>query len=99
MSRIIKHLKSFNRKERFILLKRALGPEAFRLDCEFRKELGDEIGVPIPDCAFVAMDYHLDWLQVAMYFTLLLQVFAELCGKSGEVFGHGFFRFVVAHDG
>ena len=65
MSDLIEHLRSFNRKERFILLREALGGD--RLGDTFRKRLGDCIGVPVPTKAFVAMDYHLDWLQMALY--------------------------------
>ena len=72
MSRVIQYLKQFNRKERFILLTHVLrgDPQAegvFLLNDSFKRELGDELGVEIPDDAFVAMDYHLDWLQMALY--------------------------------
>lgn len=69
MSELIEQLQSFNRKERFILLHRALGPEAFHLDEGFRQRLGQELKLTIPDSAFVAIDYHLDWLQMALHFT------------------------------
>ena len=65
MSDLIKHLRSFNRKERFILLREALGTD--RLGDAFRRQLGGSIGVGVPADAFVAMDYHLDWLQMALY--------------------------------
>ena len=65
MSELIEHLRSFNRKERFILLREALGRDA--LGDAFRRRLGDCIGAPVPANAFVAMDYHLDWLQMALY--------------------------------
>ncbi len=71
MSEIIKHLKSFNRKERFILLCEVLGykNQTFRLDSEFRRKLGKciELTIPPGDNVFVAMDYHLDWIQMALY--------------------------------
>ena len=72
MSRVIKYLKQFNRKERSILLTYVLrgdpqAEEVFLLNDRFKKELGDELGVEIPDDAFVAMDYHLDWLQMALF--------------------------------
>ena len=67
MSALIEHLRAFNRKERFFLLSHALGVSTFRLDNGFREALGDEIGLSIPDDAYVAMDYHLDWLQIALY--------------------------------
>ena len=65
MSELIEHLRSFNRKERFILLREALGRDA--LGDAFRRRLGDCIGKEVPAGAFVAMDYHLDWLQMALY--------------------------------
>ena len=64
MSQLIGHLRSFNRKERFILLREALGTDA--LGDDFRSRLGDLIGTTVPADAFVAMDYHLDWLQMAL---------------------------------
>ena len=64
-SDLIKHLRSFNRKERFILLREALGTDV--LGGAFRRQLGDSIRVAVPANAFVAMDYHLDWLQMALY--------------------------------
>ena len=65
MSELIEHLRSFNRKERFILLREALDRDA--LGDAFRRRLGDCIGKEVPAGAFVAMDYHLDWLQMALY--------------------------------
>ena len=66
MSHFISHLASFNRKERFILLKKALGKDTFSLDRCFREELREQIDCPVPSDAFVAMDYHLNWLQIAL---------------------------------
>lgn len=65
MSDLIEHLRSFNRKERFILFSDALGRE--RLGEGFRMRLGEATEVAIPVDAYVAMDYHLDWLQMALY--------------------------------
>ena len=67
MSELITHLQSFNRKERFILLREALGADTFSLDDGFRERLGEVVGATVPAAAFVAMDYHLDWLQMALY--------------------------------
>ncbi len=67
MSDLIDHLRSFNRKERYILLENALGAGTFSLDEDFRERLGRELRLDVPGEAFVAMDYHLDWLQVALY--------------------------------
>ena len=79
-SKLINYLRSFNRKERYILIEDAIGTGTFRLDTGFRERLGNllDLIVPgdvarflgettIPCDAFVAMDYHLDWLHVALY--------------------------------
>ncbi|MCF8260332.1 MAG: hypothetical protein K9J12_06130 [Melioribacteraceae bacterium] len=65
MNEFINHLTEFNRKERFFLIGQALGNENFILSPEFRIEL--KLALPnlskeIPDNAFAAMDYHLDWI-------------------------------------
>ena len=62
--RLIDNLKAFNRKERFILLHKVLGfsDQSFRLGDAFRAELSECLEVDIPSDAFVAMDYHFDWL-------------------------------------
>ncbi len=69
MSRLIEHLRSLDRKERFAVLHDALGfhPEAPRLDEGFREKLATCIGRPVPAYAFLAMDYHLDWIRLALY--------------------------------
>lgn len=60
------YLRRLNRKERFFLVGFALGNESFRLDDDFREKLSGKAEVAIPEDAFVAMDYHLDWLFAAM---------------------------------
>ncbi len=65
MSDLLTHLRSFHRKERFILLTEALGTH--HLGEGLRARLGSAIGVAVPADAYVAMDYHLDWLQMALY--------------------------------
>jgi hypothetical protein len=42
-----------------------LGNREFKLDSLFRRELSEKFGVAIPDNAFVAMDYHLNWVYAA----------------------------------
>ena len=76
MSDLIELLESFNRKERFWLLNQALG--SFELSADFRGMLGEQLGLPIPECSFVAMDYHLDWLIAVLY--------AHKCGDVNRVF-------------
>lgn len=63
---LIDNLQKFNRKERYHLLVNALGSGTFQLSEEFRNELGCKIDCNIPADAFVAMDYHLDWISVAV---------------------------------
>ena len=73
---LLELLESFNRKERFFLVRQALGN--FQLSDEFRRELGDAISVAIPRDAFAAMDYHLEWLTAALY--------AHECGDLNRIF-------------
>lgn len=59
-------LDAYNRKERFFLVGSALGNPRFTLGDHFRSELGRAMGVDVPEHAFVAMDYHLDWINAAL---------------------------------
>lgn len=63
---LVDALKRFNRKERYWLIRNALGPTSERLDDGFRAELGKQIGMDVPATAWWAMDYHLDWLVGAL---------------------------------
>ena len=90
MPDLIKILESFNRKERFFLVAQALGQErnnkpAFTLSDDFRRELEQklEFDFEIPPDAFVAMDYHLDWLQAGLVLSRNIQ--EELFSNAGEV--------------
>jgi hypothetical protein len=65
MSAIIENLNRLNRKERFFLIGMALGNPEFRLGQVFRNQLNDGFRLVIPDNAFVAMDYHLNWIYAA----------------------------------
>ena len=65
MSDLIGFLNVFNSKERFFLVRQALG--RFQLDSDYQKKLGKAIDLTIPDGAFAAMDYHLDWLVAALH--------------------------------
>lgn len=62
---IIKALERFNRKERYWLIRNALGSAAV-LDGNFRARLGSVVGMDIPEDAWWAMDYHIDWLVGAL---------------------------------
>lgn len=68
MSALIDQLKRFNRKERFFLVGLALGNPDFTLGDVFRSSVENlfELKAPIPADAFVAMDYHLEWLYAAV---------------------------------
>jgi hypothetical protein len=65
--RLIERLASLNRKERYYVVAWALGNSQFSLCSDFREQLSSAVGLPIPADAYVAMDYHLDWLYAALY--------------------------------
>ena len=100
MTDLIEILESFNRKERFFLIAQALGcsnsgEPAFSLSGSFRKQLNKifkltNIDVAIPEepaMVFVAMDYHLDWLQAALTLAHSQDEKSKFCneGKEGQV--------------
>ncbi len=68
MNTLIDRLKRFNRKERLFLVGLALDNPNFTLGPKFRSSLGDlfDPKLTIRTDAFVAMDYHLEWLYVAL---------------------------------
>ncbi|PLX88390.1 MAG: hypothetical protein C0618_04300 [Desulfuromonas sp.] len=67
MSELIKWLKAFNAKERYFLLAYVQDQDALQLGPFFRGQLSQKLGVMVPKDAFVAMDYHLDWLYAALH--------------------------------
>ena len=69
MSSLINLLRSLDRKERFAVLRETLGLDADkpRFDRGFRKRLEACIGASVPENAFLAMDYHLDWIELALH--------------------------------
>ncbi len=71
MTDLIGYLQSFNRKERFYLVGTALGNPGFRLGDDFREMLHAAIGQIVPKDAFVAMDYHLDWIYASLFLASL----------------------------
>lgn len=71
-------LKKFNRKERYWLIRNALGAGSDRIGERFRHQLGTTIGIDIPQDAWWSMDYHLDWLVGA----LALFQDEEIIGKA-----------------
>jgi len=71
MSLLIENLMLFNRKERFHLFAEALGlsRSGIKLDQDFRNRLGEITGLKVPELVFLAIDYHLDWIYAALYFS------------------------------
>lgn len=63
---LIELLRRLNSKERFFLVGHALGNPTFRLGSDFRNALGSQLGLPVPEDAFCAMDYHIDWIHAAL---------------------------------
>lgn len=61
-------LRAFNRKERYWLLRDALGGSSadLPLSASFRDRLGKTMGFPIKASAWWAIDYHIDWLFGAL---------------------------------
>jgi len=70
MMTLMEHLESFNRKRRFFLIGDALGNRSFQLSNDFRARLGTGFGIQPPSSAFVAMDYHLDWIHASLFLAL-----------------------------
>ncbi|MBI4301278.1 MAG: hypothetical protein HY664_01570 [Chloroflexi bacterium] len=68
MLEIIANLRLFNRKERFFLVGMALGNPKFKLIEQFRNQLNDKLGLFVPEDAFAAMDYHLDWIYAQSFY-------------------------------
>lgn len=63
---LVDALRQFNRKERYWLIRNALGPSSAQLGKDFRNAIGALLGIQIPEDAWWAMDYHLDWLVGAL---------------------------------
>ena len=63
---LVQALERFNRKERYWLIKAALGPAAQQLDTGFCAGLQTATGVDVPPDAWWAMDYHIGWVVAAM---------------------------------
>jgi hypothetical protein len=68
--KLVEALQMFNRKERYWLIRNALGKTSEELDPNFRKLLKDELSIEVPEkpeIVWWAMDYHLDWLVGALH--------------------------------
>jgi len=66
-SELLRHMREFNRKERFFLVGMALGNPHFKLGDTFRGSLAQTLDLKVPENALVAMDYHLDWLSASLF--------------------------------
>lgn len=64
VSSFVDSLRAFDSHERGILLQWAMGAD-FALSSRLRTDLGRALRLDVPDRAFVAMDYTLDWLYAA----------------------------------
>jgi len=85
---LIDNLRMLNRKERFYLIGQALGKPTFQLSPEFRSVLGREFSVSVPEDAFVAMDYHLNWLYAALKLTYQPQTNHRYLNSDSAVEGN-----------
>lgn len=67
-SKIVDCLRLFNRKERYWLIRNAIGEkdQDLPLSSSFRERLGKVIETEIPADAWWALDYHIDWLFAAL---------------------------------
>ncbi|SOC37295.1 hypothetical protein SAMN05892877_10498 [Rhizobium subbaraonis] len=65
---LVECLRLFNRKERYWLIRNALGEknQELPLSNSFRERLGKVIDTNIPADAWWALDYHIDWLFGAL---------------------------------
>lgn len=68
MMDLIEKLREFNRKERYYLLKMAT-QNSFQIASDFRTTLDEKLGITVPQDAFCAMDYHLDWIYGSLFLT------------------------------
>ena len=66
------NLERFNRKERFHLVRQAMGignPRSLRLCDGFRERIRSELSINVPNDHVAFIDYHLDWLHVSLVLT------------------------------
>lgn len=66
---LIEALRAFNRKERYWVVRNALGKpdEQLRLSEHFRDSFHPALGIRVPEYAWWALDYHIDWLFGALF--------------------------------
>ena len=93
MMTVMKHLESFNRKERFFLIGEALGNRGFQLSTDFRSRLGEAFGIEPPSSAFVATDY----LCETSYRALTPDDLFDIAARHGLAYDHARQTGVVFH--
>ena len=83
----IENLKLFNRKERFHLIGCALGNPLFTLSTDFMDKISKMFSneFVIPDTAFVAMDYHLDWIYASLFLASGKRQVGQMVGKNKSI--------------
>ena len=69
---LIELLASFNTKERFYLMRQVLNGQSadnlgFIMSESFRQQMEQFVKFEIPPDAFMAMDYHLDWIHASLF--------------------------------
>lgn len=64
---VLWYLTRFNRKERFFVVGEALGNRSFCISEQFRQRLNSVFHLEVPESAFAAVDYHLDWLFASLF--------------------------------
>lgn len=69
MDQLAQALERFNRKERNLLIRAALGHQEMplQLSVGFRERVASALGIaPLPDHAWWATDYHISWIAGAL---------------------------------
>lgn len=81
---IIRNIKSFNRKERFYLISDVIGNDRFSLSDKFIDKINRKFGIDVPKNAFVAMDYHMDWISAALTMSFKSDEYPKGIYPNGE---------------
>jgi hypothetical protein len=68
MNSLAQALERFNRKERNLVVRAALGHEdkALRLSERFRAQINEKLDIEVPENAWWGTDYHISWLAGAL---------------------------------
>lgn len=81
---IIEGIKFFNRKERFYLISDAIGNDRFKLCDKFISKINNKFDVEVTENAFIAMDYHMDWISAALTIAFKSDKFSNGIYPNGE---------------